>query len=237
MLEFCLLREHQVAVVVVYNVSRFSRNQTDHLTVRTALAGVGITLRSVTELIDDTAVGKFTEGILSAVAQFDNDQKSERTKAGMVAALKRGRWTHQAPLGYRSGERDGPSLIPDDGRAELVRRAFGLVAEGVASSETRRRIAALGLRTLKGKELTSQSFHNLLRNPLYCGRIKVVAWGISTQGDFESLVTPEQLNRMTDEQLDRAKAAYTVIVALEQEVAADEAQRASFGARPTEHVP
>ena len=36
---------------------------------------------------------------------------------------------------------------------------------------------------------------------------------------------------MTDEQLDRAKAAYTVIVALEQEVAADEAQRASFGAR------
>ena len=48
--------------------------------------------------------------------------------------------------------------------------------------------------------------------------------------------TPEQLNRMTDEQLDRAKAAYTVIVALEQEVAADEAQRASFGARPTEHT-
>ena len=42
--------------------------------------------------------------------------------------------------------------------------------------------------------------------------------------------TPEQLNRMTDEQLDRAKAAYTVIVALEQEVAADEAQRVSFGA-------
>ena len=92
---------------------------------------------------------------------------------------------------YRSGERDGPSLIPDDGRAELVRRAFGLVAEGVAPSETRRRVAALGLRTLKGKELTSQSFHNLLRNPLYCGRVEMVAWGISTQGDFESLVTPE----------------------------------------------
>ena len=39
--------------------------------------------------------------------------------------------------------------------------------------------------------------------------------------------TPEQLSRMTDEQLDRAEAAYTVIVALEQEVAADEAQRVS----------
>ena len=34
--------------------------------------------------------------------------------------------------------------------------------------------------------------------------------------------TPEQLNRMTDEQLDRTEAAYTVIAALEQEVAADD---------------
>ena len=43
--------------------------------------------------------------------------------------------------------------------------------------------------------------------------------------------TPEQLNRMTDEQLDRTEAAYTVIAALEQEVASDEAQRARFSAR------
>ena len=48
--------------------------------------------------------------------------------------------------------------------------------------------------------------------------------------------TPEQLKRMTDEQLDRTEAAYTVIAALEQEVAADEAQRARFRARPTEHI-
>ena len=43
--------------------------------------------------------------------------------------------------------------------------------------------------------------------------------------------TPEQLNRMTDDQLDRAEAAYTVIAALEQEVEADDAQRARFSAR------
>ena len=36
--------------------------------------------------------------------------------------------------------------------------------------------------------------------------------------------TPEQLNRMTDDQLDRAEAAYTTLVALEQEVAAADAQ-------------
>ena len=43
--------------------------------------------------------------------------------------------------------------------------------------------------------------------------------------------TPEQFDRMSDDQLDRAETAYTTLVSLEQEVAADEARRASFGAR------
>jgi len=41
---------------------------------------------------------------------------------------------------------------------------------------------------------------------------------------------------MTDEQLDRVEAAYAEIVALEQEVAAAEAQRAGFGARATDSI-
>ena len=48
------------------------------------------------------------------------------------------------------------------------------------------------------------------------------------------LFTPEQLNRMTDEQLDRTEAAYTMLVALEEEVAADDAQRTRFRTRAAE---
>ena len=48
--------------------------------------------------------------------------------------------------------------------------------------------------------------------------------------------TREQLNWMTDEQLDRTEAAYAEIVALEQEVAAAEAQRASFSARAADSI-
>jgi DNA invertase Pin-like site-specific DNA recombinase len=44
-------------------------------------------LRSVNEPIRDDCTGKLMENILAAMAQFDNDQKSERTKAGMLAAL------------------------------------------------------------------------------------------------------------------------------------------------------
>ena len=47
--------------------------------------------------------------------------------------------------------------------------------------------------------------------------------------------TPEQLNRMTDDQLNRAEAAYTTLVALEQEVASADAPsgRASVRGPPT----
>jgi DNA invertase Pin-like site-specific DNA recombinase len=44
------------------------------------------------------------EGVLAAFAQFDNDVRSDRTRAGMRAALELGRWTFPAPLGYLTRE-------------------------------------------------------------------------------------------------------------------------------------
>jgi hypothetical protein len=57
-------------------------------------------LRSATEPIDDTSTGKLMEGVLAAFAQFDNDVRSDRMRAGMKAALELGRWTCPAPFGY-----------------------------------------------------------------------------------------------------------------------------------------
>tara|TARA_Y100000758_G_C15826377_1_gene340252 strand:- start:86 stop:232 length:147 start_codon:yes stop_codon:yes gene_type:complete len=46
----------------------------------------------------------------------------------------------------------------------------------------------------------------------------------------------EQLQRMTDDQLNRAEAAYAALATIEKEVAADEARRASFSARSRDVV-
>jgi DNA invertase Pin-like site-specific DNA recombinase len=99
LLTFCRERKGRVAFVVVYNLTRFTREKHDHFALRTYLRGLGISLRSVTEPIDDTSAGKLMEGVLASFAQFDNDVRSERTRAGMRAALERGRWTFFAPLG------------------------------------------------------------------------------------------------------------------------------------------
>ena len=62
------------------------------------------------------------EGVLAAFAQFDDDCRSDRTRAGMKAALGLGRWVFLAPLGYRNAPRAiGKSLMADPDRAPFVR--------------------------------------------------------------------------------------------------------------------
>ncbi len=65
------------------------------------------------------------EGVLAAFAQFDNDCRSDRTRAGMKAALELGRWTFLAPIGYLNApSRDGKNLIPiSDARRETADRS------------------------------------------------------------------------------------------------------------------
>src|SRR4030095_11633203 len=92
LIAFCNEKKNRVDVLVVNSVSRFSRDRYAHVTVRTILSKRGITLRSATEPIDDSPAGKLVEGILSTIAQFENDEKAERTKRGMKAALDRGTW-------------------------------------------------------------------------------------------------------------------------------------------------
>jgi DNA invertase Pin-like site-specific DNA recombinase len=62
-------------------------------------------LRSAAEPIYDTSTGKLMEGVLASFAQFDNDIRSDRTEAGMRAALELGPWTYLAPIGYLNAPR------------------------------------------------------------------------------------------------------------------------------------
>jgi DNA invertase Pin-like site-specific DNA recombinase len=85
---------------------------------RSILTSRGIALRSVTEKIDDTAEGKLMEGVLAVLAQFDNDKRSDRTKAGMEAVVACGGYPFRSPVGYTPAEkpfggRTLPILKPD----------------------------------------------------------------------------------------------------------------------------
>ncbi len=97
LMDYCRKNKQAVDRVIVYSLSRLSRAAHDHQVLRAYLLGLGITLRSATEPIDDTSTGKLMETILSGFAQFDNDVRSDRTKAGMETALRLGKWTFSPP--------------------------------------------------------------------------------------------------------------------------------------------
>jgi hypothetical protein len=110
------------------------------------------------------------EGVLAAFAQFDNDCRSDRTRAGMKAALELGRWTFLAPIGYLNAPRAmGKSLVADPERAPLVRRAFEEYATGRYTKEQLLKQArASGLTNRRGRPFTSQAIGVLRRNQLLC---------------------------------------------------------------------
>ena len=198
LLNYCRRHKGKIHFVVVYNLTRFAREKYDHFALRALLKSLGISLRSATEPIDDTSTGKLMEGVLAAFAQFDNDVRAERTRAGMRAALEQGRWTFVPPLGYLNAPKwSGKSLIPDPERGELVKRAFEEFATGrFTKEEVLDKITRLGFRTRKGLTLNPQSFGRMLTNRLYAGLIHVPEFDVSRRGDFEPLVSEDTFYRV-----------------------------------------
>lgn len=191
LLERCRRGRGQLHAVIVYSLTRFSRNSADHHAIAGLLRGLGIALRSVTEPIDDTPAGRLMEGILASMAQFDNDVRAQRVTAGLKAAVSHGRWCWPPPTGYLTGDnRRGPSLVPDPVRAPIVREAFVLFDAGVRGRELGRRLAAMGLTSTKRRAapLSRAGLFKLLRQRAYAGLIQPKGWPETARGDFEPLV-------------------------------------------------
>jgi DNA invertase Pin-like site-specific DNA recombinase len=199
LLQYCRTNKGKVHFVVVFNLTRFAREKYDHFALRAHLKSLGISLRSATEPIDDTATGKLMEGVLAAFAQFDNDVRSDRTKAGKRAALELGRWTFLAPIGYLNAPRwSGKSLVEDPERAPLVRRAFEQFSTGrYTKQQVLDEVTRLGLRTRRGGKVSSQTFDAVLENQLYIGIIDCPEYGVHAKsGDFAPLIDEKLFYRV-----------------------------------------
>jgi DNA invertase Pin-like site-specific DNA recombinase len=198
LLTFCRTNKGRVHFVVVFNLTRFARDKYDHFALRSLLQSLGISLRSATEPIDDTSTGKLMEGVLAAFAQFDNDCRSDRTRAGMKAALEIGRCVFLAPIGYLNAPRSmGKSLLHDPERAPIIRQAFEDYATGrFTKQQILEQVTTAGLRNRRNQPLSSQAIGMLLRNQLYAGVIDVPECGVrGRRGDFEPIVTSELFDR------------------------------------------
>ena len=90
-MEACLKALRRDDVLVVYRLDRLGRSLRELIDIVERLGEHGIGFKSLSESIDTTTPsGKLVFHIFGAVAQFERDVISERTKAGLKAARARG---------------------------------------------------------------------------------------------------------------------------------------------------
>ena len=78
--------------VVVFKLDRLGRSLRDLIDIVNALGERGVGLRSLRESIDTTTpAAKLTFHVFCALAEFERDTVRERTRAGLLAARKRGK--------------------------------------------------------------------------------------------------------------------------------------------------
>ena len=71
----------------------------------------------------------------------------------------------------------------------LVKRVFEDLASGrYTTPDVIRRATEAGLRTRSNRQLSPQSFGNMVRNPIYIGHVASQGCGVSARGDFEPLI-------------------------------------------------
>jgi site-specific DNA recombinase len=199
LLAYCRANKKRISIVVVFNLSRFSRNPSDHWKLRDELKALNINLRSVAEDIDETSEGELKESLFSSFARYDNAKRAERTVIGMNQALTGGRWVFKAPLGYKNIRVDGrAAIVQDPAMAPLILEAFELVASGAHShKDIIAHLAKKGLLNTKGQPLSAQVFSGLLRRRFYVGMLDVGGkLNSCLKGGHEPLVSEELFQRV-----------------------------------------
>ena len=172
MLKYCGKKGNEIDYVIVYKIDRLSRNVNDYTSILMLINKLKIKLVSTTEAIDDTPSGKFIGNIMAASAQFDNDLKSQRVSACMLEKVLQGYWCWKAPFGYvnKTNELNKKIIATDQKRASLITWAFEKFSTGIYTiEEVRRMVNKKGLRSWKGKEISSQSMNKIIRNKFYIG--------------------------------------------------------------------
>lgn len=198
LLEFCKKYRDRADVLVVYKLDRFARDVGLHYFIKSELLKLNIILRSATEPIDDSPAGKFTENMLAAVAQFDNDQKTERVNSAMRNKLEKGIWQWRVPLGYKNMQTDrGKSDIAKvvEGEAQYAKKIFNWYASGqMGISEISEAMQGTGLIHQKGQhkgkpiKFSPQTIHNILTNEFYIGIMHVKTWDERFDGAHETFI-------------------------------------------------
>lgn len=155
------------SIILVYDMSRFSRKATDSSNYENELEDLGIKLISVTQEFDNTNEGFLMKGIVNLLNEYYSRNLGKHTHAGMKQKAKEAKHCGGTPpLGYDVVKGD---LVINEYEAEIVRLIFDMYENNFSYSQMATELNGKGYANKHGKPFTINSFSSILRQEKYIG--------------------------------------------------------------------
>ena len=201
MMRFCETNRNKIGKLIIYSVNRLSRKTHDYSILKVFFNRIGISVVSATEGFNDDAGGRFFETVLSAIGEFDNDVRAQKTIEGMRARLLKGLWSNGAPWGYINtrDKLDSKIIAPNPEKAPIVKMLFEQYATGKYTFKELASIASkMGVKSRHGLKISKQLVAKIVVNPIYYGMVVVPKFEISLMGSHEPIISEELFRRAQD---------------------------------------
>ena len=222
MYNYCKSHRGSVNKILFLRWDRYSRNVGFAFEYQRKFSELGIEINAIESPIDFRGTEwAMMLSVYCGVAHAEDNKISKRTKDGIRATLKAGRYPQKAPIGYRNhrSEEDNVSRLElDNETAPIVAKVFNEMAEGMKSVEMlRHEYSPLLIRRrrekhndgrghiiddVSGRPISKGAFYRMLRNRLYCGDIIVPASNDEPQqiveGIHEAIVSRDTFNKVQD---------------------------------------
>src|SRR5690606_8260129 len=134
-----------------------------------------------------------------AAPEVENDRRALNVFYGMRRAKKEGRYMGLAPVGYANkvDESGRKYIVPKEPDAALIRNAFEELSKGVFNTrQIWKKTKDAGLKCSKN------AFWQLIRNPLYCGKIFIPKFKDEdcyfVKGQHEAIVSETLFEKVQD---------------------------------------
>lgn len=179
--------------ILVWKLTRFSRNMADLMTICEDLDKRGIALVSYSEAFDSTTpAGRMIRSMLGTVAQFEREVIAENVILAMYERAKQGKRTCSDVLGYDLDGTD--SLKINQSEAEYVLFVFDNFLKYKNISEVAVLASRKGYRGKRGGIPKPESIRKILTRPVYCGYYTF--HGELFKGNHEAIIKIEKYNQV-----------------------------------------
>ncbi|WP_206207675.1 recombinase family protein [Virgibacillus indicus] len=163
--------------VLVWKISRLSRNMLDTLTLLDKFEDYGVKFISYSENFDTgSPIGRLVVQLMASIAEMERNTLSENVKLGMKQRALEGAWNGGVVLGYDTVKKE---LIINEMEAEVVKLIYHMYADGKGLRAISNHLNRAGYKTKRNRQFSINGVAQILDNVIYSGKIswlKVENW-------------------------------------------------------------